>query len=186
MILIDKTLLMRSSIAITLNSYVVDHSRKCSQEGKRMRPDLLIRAYQPDDESQVIQLWFRCQLVTAANNPKCDIERKCQVNPEWFLVGLIEDSVVATCMVGYEGHRGWINYLAVDPDYQRQGIATQMMAAAEQLLRASGCPKINLQVRETNAQVIDFYQSIGYRNDRVISLGKRLEHDPPYQNEQDE
>jgi len=151
-----------------------------------MRSDLLIRPYQHENESQVIQLWFRCQLVTAANNPKCDIERKRQVNPDLFLVGLIEDSVVATCMAGYEGHRGWINYLAVDPDYQRQGIATQMMAAAEQRLKALGCPKINLQVRETNTQVIDFYQSIGFRNDRVISLGKRLEHDPPYQSEQGE
>ncbi len=151
-----------------------------------MRPDLLIRPYESMDESQVIQLWFRCQLVTAANNPHCDIERKRQVNPELFLVGLIEGTIAATCMAGYEGHRGWINYLAVDPDYQRQGIATQMMAAAEQLLKALGCPKINLQVRETNAQVIAFYQSLGFRNDRVISFGKRLEHDPPYQNEQEE
>lgn len=151
-----------------------------------MPEDLRIRPYQPADEQSVIQLWFRCQLVTSANNPLHDIARKMRVNPELFFVGERDGRVVATCMAGYEGHRGWINYLAVEPECQRHGIATQMMAAAEHALRALGCPKINLQVRETNTQVIAFYQKIGYRNDYVVSFGKRLEHDPPYQAESSE
>lgn len=84
-------------------------------------------------------------------------------------------------MAGYEGHRGWINYLAVAPEHQRQGIARKLIEVAEEKLRALGCPKINLQVRETNTGVIAFYQKVGYTIDPVVSMGKRLEHDPAYQ-----
>ncbi len=77
-------------------------------------------------------------------------------------------------MVGYEGHRGWINYLAVSPDCRRSGIATQMMQRAEEILSDVGCPKINLQIRESNRDVMAFYKHLGYANDRVVSLGKRL------------
>jgi len=87
--------------------------------------------------------------------------------------------ILATCMAGYEGHRGWINYLAVEPTRQRQRVATRMMEKAEQLLREAGCPKINLQVRSTNLQVIAFYESLGFKIDAVTSLGKRLEVDAP-------
>lgn len=80
-------------------------------------------------------------------------------------------------MVGYEGHRGWINYLAVDPDHQRLGYGRALMAEAERLLRAEGCPKINLQIRATNQGVIEFYRRLGYAVDEVVSMGKRLEHD---------
>ncbi len=138
---------------------------------------LLIRPYHPDDEEAVIGLWRECNLVTPQNNPKRDIERKLRVHPGWFLVGILENKVVATCMAGYEGHRGWINYLAVSLRYRRQGIATSMMCEAESRLKAAGCPKINLQIRETNSQVIQFYQSIGYKKDPVVSMGKRLEFD---------
>ncbi len=83
-------------------------------------------------------------------------------------------------MAGFEGHRGWINYLAVSPDLQRQGIARKMMDEAEIKLSSLGCPKINLQIRSTNTQVIDFYKSIGYSDDEVLSMGKRLTKDPLY------
>jgi ribosomal protein S18 acetylase RimI-like enzyme len=91
----------------------------------------------------------------------------------------VAERVVATVMAGYDGHRGWINYLAVAPDCQRQGLGGQIMAEAERRLRAAGCPKINLQVRTSNAGVIAFYRSIGYVLDDVVSLGKRLEEDGP-------
>ncbi len=84
-------------------------------------------------------------------------------------------------MAGYDGHRGWINYLAVAPDFQRQAVAGQLMAVAEETLAALGCPKINLQVRETNTGVMAFYQTLGYTQDVVISMGKRLSRDPDYQ-----
>ena len=86
-------------------------------------------------------------------------------------------SRLATCMAGYEGHRGWINYLAVSPQHRRQGIGKRMMEEAEKKLSSSGCPKINLQVRKTNQEVIEFYAKIGYTKDPVVSMGKRLEHD---------
>jgi ribosomal protein S18 acetylase RimI-like enzyme len=139
-----------------------------------------IRPYRTEDEKDVIALWIACGLVAPQNNPKRDIERKTRVNPEWFLVGEMDGKVVATCMAGYEGHRGGINYLAVTPDCQRRGIARQMMLEAERLLKAAGCPKINLMVRCTNAKVIDFYKSIGFKVDDVIGLGKRLEIDEPF------
>ena len=136
-----------------------------------------IRSFIADDEPAVIELWDRCGLLRPWNDPKRDIQRKLLVNPELFLVGLIQGAVVATAMAGYEGHRGWINYLAVSPDCQRQGLGRAIMEAAEQRLRAIGCPKINLQVRTGNQQVIDFYRQLGFQIDDVVSLGKRLEHD---------
>ena len=139
--------------------------------------DLVIRPYQPQDETAVVQLWLQCNLVVPQNNPKRDIKRKLQVNPEWFLVGVLGGHVVATCMAGYEGHRGWINYLAVSPHHRRQGIGRRIMEEAEKKLIAAGCPKINLQVRETNRIVIQFYERIGYTRDPVASMGKRLEND---------
>ena len=145
-----------------------------------MNKNLIIRPYRPGDKEAVINLWLACNLVAPQNNPERDIERKLKVNPEWFLVGLIEDEIVATCMAGYEGHRGWINYLAVSPPFRRQGIAGEIMQAAEAKLQEAGCPKINLQVRNSNIDVIRFYNSIGYADDDVIGLGKRLEPDEPY------
>ena len=139
--------------------------------------DLVIRSYQTQDEAAVVELWLQCNLVVPQNNPERDIKRKLQVNPEWFLVGALDGKVVATCMAGYEGHRGWINYLAVTPHHRRQGIGRRIMEEAEKRLSSAGCPKINLQVRETNHQVIQFYEEIGYTRDLVASMGKRLEND---------
>lgn len=142
-----------------------------------MASSLRLRPYQATDEEAVIALWTACRLVVPHNNPRKDIKRKLKVNPEWFLVGERNGRIVATCMAGYEGHRGWINYLAVSPDAQRRGIATRLMKEAEELLRKAGCPKINLQVRSTNSEVIAFYRGIGFKSDEVISMGKRLEVD---------
>jgi ribosomal protein S18 acetylase RimI-like enzyme len=96
-----------------------------------------------------------------------------------FLVGELEGQIVATVMAGYEGHRGWLNYLAVAPAYRRQGFARCIVAAAETLLQHAGCPKINLQIRTSNPDVIEFYRRIGYSVDDVVSMGKRLEIDNP-------
>ena len=94
-----------------------------------------------------------------------------------FLVGECAGSIMASVMGGYEGHRGWINYLAVDPVEQGKGYGRLMMAEVERRLRAVGCPKINLQVRTSNEAVIRFYESLGYGNDNVVGLGKRLAED---------
>ncbi|MBN1825480.1 MAG: GNAT family acetyltransferase [Candidatus Eisenbacteria bacterium] len=136
-----------------------------------------IRPYEPIDEEQVVLLWADCGLVVPWNDPHRDIRRKLKVQPEMFLVGCMEDRIVCSVMAGYEGHRGWINYLAVHPEFRRRGMGKRMMREAEERLRAAGCPKINLQVRSANTEVIAFYKRIGYKTDDVVSLGKRLEPD---------
>jgi ribosomal protein S18 acetylase RimI-like enzyme len=136
-----------------------------------------IRTFEEQDKNEVIALWRECGLVVPQNDPTKDIERKLKVDPELFLVGLDENSIVAAVMGGYEGHRGWINYLAVKPSKQRKGYGQAIMQAVERLLKQRGCPKINLQVRTKNSAVIAFYAAIGYGNDNVVGLGKRLEHD---------
>ena len=139
-----------------------------------MNRHLVIRPFQPLDEEAVVKLWVECSLVVPWNNPHRDIHRKLKVQPEMFLVGKFEGEIVATVMAGYDGHRGWINYLAVAPGYQRTGFGRRLMEEAEMLLREAGCPKINLQVRTSNRDVIRFYESLGYDLDDVVSLGKRL------------
>ena len=99
------------------------------------------------------------------------------VRADLFLVGIVEDQIVATVMAGYEGHRGWLNYLAVLPGFRKRGLGRLIVSEAERLLRLEGCAKINLQVRTTNQGVVDFYRRIGYSIDDVLSMGKRLEKD---------
>ncbi len=138
---------------------------------------MTIRPFHAADEAAVIALWRACDLVRPWNDPHKDIRRKLRVNPEWFLVGESGGRVVGTVMAGYEGHRGWINYLAVEPGRRRGGLGRALMAEAERVLRAAGCAKINLQVRTGNTGVIAFYERLGYRPDDCVSLGKRLEAD---------
>ena len=135
---------------------------------------LKIRPFRLTDEAEVIRLWEQCELVVPQNDPGDDIACKLKVQPELFLVGLMQGRIITTVMAGYEGHRGWINYLAVDPGHRRKGIGRTMMEAVEEKLSRMGCPKINLQVRETNLAVIEFYKRLGYLNDYVIGLGKSL------------
>jgi ribosomal protein S18 acetylase RimI-like enzyme len=136
-----------------------------------------IRPYLPEDENAVVELWRECNLVQSWNNPKRDIERKSRVNPELFLVGLVDGKVVATVMGGYEGHRGWVNYLAVAPAYQRRGLGRLIMEVVEEKIRAMGCPKINLQIRTDNVEVVRFYEGIAYKTEARVSMGKRLVED---------
>jgi ribosomal protein S18 acetylase RimI-like enzyme len=136
-----------------------------------------IRPFQIEDEAQVIALWQKCDLLRPWNDPHKDIARKLSVRPDLFLVGTMDGQVIASVMAGYDGHRGWLNYLGVAPEYRRRGFAASIVAEAERLLAAEGCPKINLQVRTSNQQVIDFYRRVGYVFDDVVSMGKRLERD---------
>jgi ribosomal protein S18 acetylase RimI-like enzyme len=136
-----------------------------------------IRAFQPSDEPAVILLWEKCDLLRPWNDPTKDIRRKLEVQPEMFIVGVLNEELVATAMAGYEGHRGWVNYLAVAPELQGKGFGRAIMAEVEKLLNQAGCPKVNVQVRGTNSSAIEFYRRIGYRIDDVVGLGKRIEHD---------
>ncbi|HYK92877.1 MAG TPA: GNAT family acetyltransferase [Thermoplasmata archaeon] len=138
-----------------------------------------IRSFEPADEEAVVSLWRSCDLIRPWNDPHKDIQRKLKVRPDLFLVGLVEGRLIATVMAGYDGHRGWLNYLAVDPAYQRGGRARALVTEAERRLRDAGCPKVNLQIRTSNLGVLEFYRRLGYTRDDVVSLGKRLEADGP-------
>ena len=136
-----------------------------------------IRPFQPKDQDAVISLWRRCDLIRPWNDPVKDVRRKLGVRPDLFLVGELDGEVIACVMASYEGHRGWLNYLAVAPEHRRRGHARAIVAEAERLLLEAGCPKINLQIRTSNREVIEFYKGLGYSVDDVVSMGKRLESD---------
>lgn len=135
---------------------------------------LEIRPFQNSDVEAVVQLWKDCELIRTSNDPHRDIERKLAAQPDLFLVGTLNGRIVASVMAGYDGHRGWLNYLAVSPTCRQRGFGRQIVAAAEKRLCFLGCPKINLQVRVGNARIMEFYQKIGFQVDDVVSLGKRL------------
>ncbi len=139
--------------------------------------DFSIRIYQPGDEPAVIRLWQACGLVVPWNNPGSDIARKCADSPDLFFIGEQAHEIIATCMAGYDGHRGWIYFLAVKESQQRKGLASRLVAHVESILLDRGCPKLELMVRNTNDRVISFYRSIGYDLDPVIVLSKRLSED---------
>jgi len=133
-----------------------------------------IRPYCPADEDAVVALWHACGLTRPWNDPRKDIARKLTEQPELFLVGTIASGLIATAMAGYDGHRGWVNYLAVAPAHRKQEHGRALMFQAERLLMERGCPKLNLQIRSTNSDVIAFYRTLGYAPDDVVSMGKRL------------
>lgn len=138
---------------------------------------LLIRPFKEGDEEALVSLWNMCKLTVPWNNPYKDIARKLKVQAELFLVGYLEDKLIASVMAGYDGHRGWINYFAVHPDFQARGYGKQLMDNVENGLRELGCPKINLQIREENDKVFTYYQKLGFVEEKRISMGKRLEDD---------
>lgn len=143
--------------------------------------EITIRPFQHPDTQTVIDLWFTCGLVRPWNNPQSDIERKLSEHPELFLVAQLGNQLVGSCMAGYEGHRGWIYYLAVHPNFQRRGVAAQLMQRAEAELTAIGCPKLELMIRSTNLPVVAFYESLGYQEEPVVVMSKRLIEDAPYE-----
>ena len=127
----------------------------------------------------MVALWQECGLTRPWNDPRKDIARKLTVQPGLFLVGEKDGKIVATVMAGYDGHRGWVNYLAVAPEHRRQGLGRVLMQEAEERLLVLGCPKVNIQVRTSNAEALGFYRSLGYAQDDTASFGKRLIPDQP-------
>ena len=136
-----------------------------------------ITPYHPDDEEPVIALWHRCfppEHLTAHNDPRTAIAQKLAYQPDLFFVAKVDGKIIGTTMAGYDGHRGWLYSVAVDPTHRRQNIGRQLLQHAEDALIKLGCNKINLQVRTSNAEVIAFYQQCGYKADDVLSMGKRI------------
>jgi ribosomal protein S18 acetylase RimI-like enzyme len=134
-----------------------------------------IRIYQEPDEQAVIALWNRLLEPRAPHNdPALNIRKKLEVDRDLFFVATMDERVVGTVMGGYDGHRGWIYSVAVDPEYQRYGIGSALLRHVEAALLQRGCLKINLQVRSTNTEVIAFYERLGFEVEEIVSMGKRL------------
>ncbi|MGH3258385.1 MAG: GNAT family acetyltransferase [Streptosporangiaceae bacterium] len=138
---------------------------------------LVLRQYQPGDREALVSLWFLCELTRPWNDPYRDIDRKLTRDAPNLVVLEVDGELVGSVMVGYEGHRGWVNYLAVHPDHQRQGLGRVLMNEAERRLRELGCAKVNLQIRTSNQTAVEFYRHIGYTVDDVVGMGRRLEDD---------
>lgn len=133
-----------------------------------------IREFTDAHTDAVIDLWQMAGLTHSNNKPSLDIQRKLNDSPWGFLVAFEGDSIIGSVMAGYDGHRGWINYLVCHPNHRRRGVGKALMTEARNLLLKRGCPKINLQVRAGNESAVKFYESIGYSEDNVTSFGLRL------------
>ena len=133
-----------------------------------------ISEFTDNQSDKVIALWEKCSLTRGWNNPEKDIARKNSDKNGKFLIGQIDEVLMASIMIGYDGHRGSINYLAVDPDFSGAGYGKILIAEAEQLLLSVGCPKVNFCVRTDNNKVTEFYRQLGYAIEPVHLLGKRL------------
>ncbi|MBJ9984046.1 GNAT family acetyltransferase [Acinetobacter sp. S40] len=134
----------------------------------------MIRQFIQSDLDDVINLWEMCGLTRPWNNPEIDIFRKLVQQDDLFLVAIKDEQLIAVLMGGYDGHRGWMNYLAVHPQHQRLGIATALVQQLEKRLIARGCPKLQLLVRQDNLDIQSFYAELDYEEEDVICLGKRL------------
>lgn len=138
-----------------------------------------IRIYEESDEAAVAALWREVFADAPAHNvPEEDIRRKLAVQRELFFVAVEGDVVVGTALAGYDGHRGWVHYVAVKPDRRRRGIGAALMRRVEEELAAMGCPKLNLQVRAPNRETVAFYEKLGYDVEERVSMGKRLKGAP--------
>ena len=133
-----------------------------------------IAAFEEKHRQDVIALWEKCCLTRPWNDANKDIDRKLSDPSGGFFVLLHEDQVIGSVMAGYDGHRGAIYYLSVDPAYQSAGLGRRLMDHCETFLISLGCPKINLYVRQGNEAVMRFYEQLGYTDVEAVSLGKRL------------
>ena len=125
---------------------------------------------------QVISLWENVfGYKTSHNVPVIVINKKVEFNDGLFFVAVDNDNVIGTVMAGYDGHRGWIYSIAVSPKYREKGLGSALLSFAEEKLSEKGCMKINLQIMDGNEPVEAFYHSNGYKTEKRISMGKRLE-----------
>jgi ribosomal protein S18 acetylase RimI-like enzyme len=134
-----------------------------------------VRVYRESDENAVVALWnVVFPNPEPWNEPRFALAKKLATRDHLLLVALVGEAVVGTAMGGFDGHRGWLYTVAVRPDLRRRGIGSALVRTVESALAALGCPKLNLQVRSSNAEVITFYKRLGYAVEERVSMGKRL------------
>ncbi len=136
---------------------------------------LAITAIEDADVTAVVTLWERCGLTRPWNDPVADIALARKGPNSTILLGREDEKIVASAMVGHEGHRGWVYYVAVDPDRRGQGLGRAIMNAAEDWLRQAGIAKLQLLVRQDNAKASAFYETIGYDEAAVTVFAKWLD-----------
>jgi len=139
-----------------------------------MKKEIAIRNFHPADQGEVINLWNLCGLIVPSNNPKKDIELKIKFQPELFFVAESEGKVIGTVMTGYDGHRGWLNYLGVHPENRGTGCGRMLVEFSIKKLNELDCPKINIQVRNSNSEVKEFYKKLGFHEHEVASMQLKL------------
>lgn len=127
-----------------------------------------------EDRNSAVDLWTDCGLTVPWNNPAKDFERALETATSAVLGLHLEAALIGTVMVGYDGHRGWMYYLAVAPGHQQKGYGRQLVDAGEAWLKEKGAPKVQLMVRQTNKAVLGFYTALGYKDDDVVVLSKRF------------
>ena len=126
------------------------------------------------DRADAVSLWETTGLTRPWNDPVADFERAVAGPASAVLGGFVGDELMATAMVGHDGHRGWVYYLAVVEHLRHCGHARSLMAVCEEWLRARKIPKLNLMVRTSNESVAAFYDALGYKTDSVLVRSKRL------------
>ena len=138
-------------------------------------PILAIDAINDADIETVVALWQRCGLTRPWNDPHADIALARRRDNSTVLIGRDNGAIVATAMVGHDGHRGWVYYVAVDPGCRKSGFGRVIMAATEDWLRTAGIAKLQLLVRRENAQANAFYQSLGFEESTSVMFQKWLD-----------
>ncbi|WP_066775669.1 GNAT family acetyltransferase [Sphingomonas sp. CCH5-D11] len=133
-----------------------------------------IRAAADADQADIIALWHACGLVVSHNDPAADFRFALAGPASAVLVAEGEGGIIGSVMVGHDGHRGWLYYLAAAPGRQGQGIGRALVAAAEAWLRVRGVPKVQLMIRPTNTAVARFYDRLGYAEEPRVIMAKRL------------
>lgn len=136
---------------------------------------MMLRAAEPSDREAVVALWEAAGLTRPWNDPRADFDLALQGPSSAVLLAHDGDGPIGSVMVGFDGHRGWVYYLASAPDRRGEGIGSEMMRAAEDWLKARGCPKIQLMVRGDNHAARGFYSAIGYELQDVVTIGRRLD-----------
>ena len=132
------------------------------------------RSYSAQDRDQVISLWQRVLHDDQPHNEASRvIDAKLAVD-EMLFIAEDNGAIIGSAMAGYDGHRGWLYSVAVDPQHRRNGIGRELLKLAIRTLKSVGCVKVNLQVRATNSQVVEFYESLDFAVEDRISMGKLL------------
>ena len=136
---------------------------------------LAVTSIEDHDVAEVISLWQRCGSPRAWNDPASDIALARKGANSTILLARNHGVLVASVLVGHDGHRGWVYYVTVDPDHRFKGHGRVIMTAAEDWLRARGIAKLQLMVRDDNAQVHAFYQQLGYYDQERVTFAKWLD-----------